>query len=124
MDSNNGLEQTSWNSNGSTDCGGMCWNLLEFHHLLESIALPEFHCAGLCWIPSMEVLEHAGTALRWNSQAGIQHDQFSDVMARATLSLCRSVLCELICAVIFGPFRKLHFAFLDITSQAGSIHEH
>jgi len=74
------LEQTSWNSNGSTDCGGMCWNLLEFHHLLESIALPEFRCAGLCWIPSMEVLEHAGTALRWNSQAGIQHDQFSDVV--------------------------------------------
>jgi len=72
------LEQTSWNSNGSTDCGGMCWNLLEFHHRLESIALPEFHCAGLCWIPSMEALEHAGTALRWNSQAGIQQDQFSD----------------------------------------------
>jgi len=60
----------------AVECAGICWNSITCWNPSH---MPEFHCAGLCWIPSMEVLEHAGTAVRWNSQAGIQHDQFSDV---------------------------------------------
>ncbi len=56
------LEQTSWNSNGSTGCGGMCWNLLEFHHLLESIA---YAGIPLRWTVLDSINGSPGTC--WNS---------------------------------------------------------